>query len=196
MVDPANVTNYRMSQYELEEFALFSIVVAGKTASTQARLLQDFLNDIPALFLGEISPFAKIRYMINGGILRDKLEKSKLGQYTKIYKAFREIVMLPIDLRTCTVEELEAIHGIGPKTARFFILHSRPNQKVAALDTHILRYMREELGIPTPKSTPSGKKYAELEQLFIKHAEDLGRDTAELDLEIWNRYSKGGNNAQ
>jgi len=196
LVDPANVTNYRMSQYELEEFALFSIVVAGKTASTQARLLQDFLNDIPALFLGEISPFAKIRYMINGGILRDKLEKSKLGQYTKIYKAFREIVMLPIDLRTCTVEELEAIHGIGPKTARFFILHSRPNQKVAALDTHILRYMREELGIPTPKSTPSGKKYAELEQLFIKHAEDLGRDTAELDLEIWNRYSKGGNNAQ
>jgi len=62
-----------------------------------------------------------------------------------------EIVKSNLDLATCSVSDLEKIRGIGPKTARMFVLCARPNQKLAVLDTHILSFMREELGINTPK---------------------------------------------
>jgi hypothetical protein len=52
--------------------------------------------------------------------LRERLEESKLGQYTRIEHVFRQIVLL--DVTKVTLEELESIKGIGPKTARFFFL--------------------------------------------------------------------------
>lgn len=189
MVDPYNITDYQRDTNSLEEFLLFSVVVAGKKASVQNRLLNDFLNTMS--YQWPCSPFNRIREMISLGTLDKSLRNSKLGQYNRIAKSFTQIINSKLNLRTCTVEDLEAIHGIGPKTARFFILYTRPKQRVAVLDTHILRFMREKLFIPTPKSTPSGKLYKQLEQQFLDYVDTTGESVAKIDLAIWSEYTRG-----
>lgn len=182
MIDPTKITNFQRTQSELEELLLFCIIVAGKTASIQARKLEEFLQDNPSL-----SPFELINFYLQKGILLKKIQEAKLGQYNRLAKAFSQVVNL--NVFKCTIEELEAIMGIGPKTARFFILHSRQNQQVAVLDTHLLKWLRDELGLQTPKSTPTSKKYSILEKEFLSYCRKYKKNPATLDLEIWNKYS-------
>lgn len=96
-----------------------------------------------------------------------------------------------INLKTCSVEELEAIPWIGPKTARCFLVHSRKNVKYACLDTHVLHYLRDQ-GIDAPLSTPTGKKYKYFENIFLRLANEAKMSPAKFDLWIWNNYSKSG----
>lgn len=184
MIDPRDIINFNRTEEELEELLLFCIIVAGKTASVQAKKLESFLTKEKF----KSSPFNLLRYYIKKKILLKKIKDSKLGQYNRLKRAFVEVLNLNVTL--CTVEELERITGIGPKTARFFILHSRPNQNIAVLDTHVLKWLRDELGIDTPKSTPSSKKYLELEQSFLGYCKEHNKNPAKFDLEIWNKYSR------
>lgn len=184
MIDPTAVTNYNRTDAELEEYVLFCIAVAGKTAQIIARQLQDLLDH--AVGSG---PFDKIRNLIKIGKLHLALKQSRLGKYFVLMKAYEQI--LNLNLRTCTLEDLEKVYGIGPKTARYFMLHTRPNVQIAALDTHILKFLKEQ-GYAVPDHTPTGKKYKELEQIFIAEATKRGRQIAEFDLAIWNHYSKDG----
>jgi thermostable 8-oxoguanine DNA glycosylase len=185
MIDPTRITDYNMSQEHLEEFMLFCIAVAGKTAQVVSKQLQKFLDAAPGN-----SPFDKIKKLVKAGKLLSALKKARLGKYSILVKAYSQIIRL--NLRTCTVDELETVHGIGPKTARFFLLHSRFNVQVAALDTHVLKFLKG-LGHDVPDHTPTGNKYKLLEAIFIEEAKKRGRLIAELDLAIWNHYSKGGN---
>jgi thermostable 8-oxoguanine DNA glycosylase len=183
MIDVTDVTKFDRTHEQLEEFVLFTICVAGKTAKIQAKKLNDFLLNNN----GIDHPFECIKRLDKENKLMDEIKKVKLGQYSRLCESFRQIVKL--NLKTCTISDLENIKGIGPKTARFFMLHSRPNQKIAVLDTHILKYMGS-LGIKVPKSTPNGKKYKELESKFIQIAESKGKNIADFDLEIWKYYSR------
>lgn len=116
------------------------------------------------------------------------LQDSGIGCYNNKAKSIHQLAHAGLDLRTCTVDELEGIHGIGPKTARMFVLHTRPAAEVAALDVHILHYMSDR-GISVPKSTPSGRRYKELETKFLEMARKAGKTPADFDLEIWRKYS-------
>lgn len=185
LIDSHNITNYCRTDAELELFWLFGVLVAGKNSEVQAKKLAAFLHNP----ITELSPFEYISHMITCGYLREQMEEHKLGQYNRIEQCFYESIYL--NLRNCTVEELEAIHGVGPKTARFFLLHTRKNEHYAVLDTHILRWMREELLVPTPKNTPSGKRYFELEQIYLHYCNCNDHDPAALDLIIWSKYNKG-----
>jgi len=186
MIDPQKITDYSRTDDELEELLLFAAAVTGKTAVVIARQLDNFLKYGPA---GK-SPFEKVRWMVKNGKLDFYLRNSSIGQYTRLNKAYRQIVKL--NPRTCTVDELEEVHGIGPKTARFFLLHSRRNQRIAALDTHMMHYLRDK-GYTKLNNTPSSRKaYAELETVFIAEADKSGKSIADFDLSIWNKYSKYG----
>ena len=162
MVNPYDVTNYNRTQHELEEFLLFTIVVAGKTAYIQANKLEQFLNSINTRLMmpDHISPFQSIISADHHGILLQEIHKAKLGQYTKIYSAFKFISENKYNLNNMTPEELELIPGVGMKTSRFFLLHSDINYKddIAILDTHILKFIRENIDIRAPKSTPTNSK--------------------------------------
>jgi thermostable 8-oxoguanine DNA glycosylase len=186
MIDPQNITDYNRTDAELEELLLFAAAVTGKTAVVIAKQLNDFLQYGP----GGASPFEKVRWMVKNGRLDFYLRNSRIGQYVRLNKAYKQIVKL--NPRACTVDELEQVHGIGPKTARFFILHSRPNQRIAALDTHMIHYLREK-GYTKLMNTPSSRsKYVELEAIFIAEADKAGKSVADFDLSIWNKYSKFG----
>ncbi len=183
MVDPAQVTNYGMTQEQLEEFLLFAIAVAGKNADTTARALERFLA------LGDdVSPFQAIRNM-SPGLLMHNLKKSRIGMYGKLIRAFTSVATGHFDLKTVLPEQLEGVHGIGPKTARFFVLHTQENTRYAVLDTHILKWLRAK-GYLVPKTTPTGRRYAEIEESFLEEADAMGTNPAELDLAIWNFYHK------
>ena len=177
-VEPRNITNFSRTDYELQEFLLFCVAVAGKSSEMQSRKLDIFLAPHTHL------PFERIKSLVAQGNFMDVLKQSKIGQYTRIGKAWVNLAQSGLDLRTCTVEELEKIEGIGPKTSRFFMLHSRPNQSLAVLDTHILSWMRYA-GYDAPKATPPLKKYKVLEVAFLKECANAGMTPAQMDLEIW-----------
>lgn len=179
LVDPEDVINYNRDDAELELFWLFCLVVAGKTAKTQARLLDEFLRKHP----GD-TPFQKLRSINN---MVEAIKESRLGQYNRLAKAFQE--SLNYNLRTCSVQDLEQISGVGPKTARMFVMMTRPNQRLAILDVHILRHLREN-GIKAPKNTPSGKQYQRLESEFLGLVDCSGMTPAEYDLHIWTIHSR------
>lgn len=188
MIDPRYVTKFDRTEAELEEFWLFCIVVAGKTATTQARLLDGFIkniSDTPGL-----TPFGAIEEARDDGDLMECLKLSRLGQYNRLEKAFVEsITKLKGKLTTCSVTDLEAITGVGSKTARFFLLHTRKDQKIAVLDTHVLKYLRDQ-GLTTQTGTPpAGPKYAALEQIFLGEVAKSGMSAPDFDLHIWRTYS-------
>ena len=195
MIDPYKITNFERDNFELEEFLLFCIVVAGKTAYIQAQKLNDFLNSINTrLMMPEhISPFQSLISADHHGILLDEIHKAKLGQYKKIYSAFKFITENRYDLTKMTPEKLELIPGVGMKTSRFFLLHSDKNYKnhIAILDTHILKFIRENIDSKAPKSTPTIKvTYKYWEDMFLYWCECNNKNVAEFDLEVWKSYAR------
>ena len=185
MINPTTITNHDRNQRELDEFLLFSIMVAGKSASGTAKKLNQFLTHIEN---GE-SPLEFVDNLLHEGSLDHMMKQCRLGQYGRLGKAFAGILRFQGHLHEISVEDLESINGIGPKTARFFVLHSRQNVRHAVLDTHILKWLKLH-GENAPKSTPTGKKYAMLEQAFLTYSWKYEMNPADLDLHIWKQYSQ------
>jgi len=203
MINPSDITNFNRSTHDLEMFWIFSVCVAGKNSQVTAKKVQQMYDELVDVHLGlgvsgTPSPMGLIYQADYRCTFMPILEKIKIGQYNRIYKALVEsafkIVASPsslqgIDLRSCHATELEKITGVGPKTARFFIMHTQKDVAMAALDTHILRWLRD-LGYDAPKTTPSGDKYAYFETVFLKEASRRDMASADLDLHVWNHYSQ------
>lgn len=145
------------------------------------------------------------------------LKQFKIGQYTRISRAwdiigkceisptksyaksknckidFSKPVKIMSDkfLTHCHRDHLKMIDGIGIKTASFYCLSNNKWAEVAALDTHILKYLQQKFPkYPVPKNTPTSmKEYKPLETMFIGCAVEQNMTAAELDLEIWKKYS-------
>jgi thermostable 8-oxoguanine DNA glycosylase len=86
-------------------------------------------------------------------------------------------------------QDLVGYKGIGPKTAAFFLLHSRPIFDIPVIDTHMVKYMASK-GVEM-KVTSNISKYLENAKIVKSHME---RDfpnmtTAEADLHIWKLFS-------
>ena len=189
LINPKKITNFNRTKADLELFAIFAVCVAGKKAQQTADKVNDHFRDTETP-TKRLTPFETIKSLIKIRVFGAYLQMAKVGQYKRIYRALRDLAESGIDLKTCTVEDLEAIHGIGPKTSRFIIMHSRPNQRLATLDTHILRWMRDQ-GIETPKATPQSRKlYQKLEQKFLTLCDKRAILPSQLDLKIWKQYSK------
>jgi thermostable 8-oxoguanine DNA glycosylase len=194
MINPHKVTNFKRNNFELEEFLLFCIIVAGKTAYIQADKLQLFIDKFNTDFQETFSPFEILSFLKNENKLLSHIVECKLGQYKKIHKAFDYLASNKIDLFTCSIDDLEKIPGVGPKTSRFFLLHSR-HCEVAILDTHVLKWFKSIGCQNAPTATPSNKKIYKLwEKIFLQYCFDNNKNIAEFDLEIWNKYSKKGRN--
>lgn len=187
MIDPFDITKYDRTTDELEQFLLFICFVAGKPAVRTAKNLELLL----AKDTSKRSPFKKIEQYLTGGKLREYLEEIGFGQYKKLEQCMFDLISSNLDLKKCTVDDLEKIHGIGPKSARYFILHSRKNARVACLDTHLLKFLASH-GYDVPKATPPKNKYLDIEKEFLKLADMNNVSPADLDLKIWSMYARGG----
>jgi thermostable 8-oxoguanine DNA glycosylase len=195
MINPYNITDYNRKRGELEEFLLFCIVVAGKTAYIQAQKLEDFLKsvNIRLMMPESTSPFESLKSAEQHGILFEEIKKAKLGQYKKIYSGFKFITQIDYNLSKMTPQILEKIPGVGMKTSRFFLLHSDTfyKDKIAILDTHILKFIKENIDDRAPKSTPViPLTYRFWEDMFLSWCEQNNKNVADFDLEVWKSYAR------
>jgi hypothetical protein len=198
MIDPSNVTDTSRAPAALEEFLLFCIVVAGKNADQQSAKLEGFLRGR--------SPFAFIRECAGNGSLGRRLREVRLGKYTLLGRSFRQLAESDVDLRSCPWEALTRFPGIGIKTAKFFVLHSRPGQMHGVLDTHVLSWMREHWAgagrraLAVPRHSPQDPgAYRFWETVYfgmvagMHHGAPGARavDWARFDLDLW-KERRGG----
>ena len=185
LIDPKDITNYNRTDVELESFWIFCILVAGKNSDTTSRLVTKLLKN-----RGDKTPFEFIR-SLKLTELRNYLIAHKTGQYDRIRKAL--FFSAKLDLRTCTRDDLMDIYGVGPKTARFFLLHTREFCDEVVLDTHILNWMRVKCDIKdAPKNTPQApEKYAKYAGLckYLMETHYPGLTLAQADLMIWTEMS-------
>lgn len=197
MIDPINITNYKLTVPQLEEHILWWVCAAGKNGVVAAKSLSKFLWNAHSIFTytrhaPALTSFEIVRLVLNRpyGIetLAHMMKGAGIGAYTQKSNTFRLLAMAEkLDLKTVSVEALMAFKGIGPKTARAFVVHSRPQQRYAILDTHLLKFLRHQ-GIMAPDKPPTPKKYLELEQAFLRIVDLGGLEVADLDLAIWNHY--------
>lgn len=188
MIDPVNITSYNLSKERLEEKILFWICAAGKNAITASKNLDKFLIQIHSRFKIRLyHPFYCIR-KLRREELPILLKNNGIGCYNNKAKSFWQLAHSKLDLSTCSADELEGIHGIGMKTSRCFIIHSRENAQYAGLDVHILKYLKD-LGYIVPKTTPSKKEYLNIEKIFLDIVKKSKKTIAEYDLMIWRKYS-------
>ncbi|NJL70655.1 MAG: hypothetical protein HC888_03065 [Candidatus Competibacteraceae bacterium] len=203
MIDACNITDFNRSDADLQEFILFCCAVAGKTANQIEISLERFLtmhnpNKLPIIISAKTqqsswTPFEYIEALKLNGLLWKSVVDSKLGQHSKLCRLFESLATSGIDLRTCWVDDLEWFKGIGPKTSRYFLLHSRPPGKlkhpIACIDTHQLKYLRS-VGFDAPKSL-NKSSYPRWEKVYLNHSKDIGiTNIAEFDLSVWNSYSR------
>jgi thermostable 8-oxoguanine DNA glycosylase len=189
MIDPTKITDFARTQHEMEEFWLFCIAVAGKTASQMAAKIDQFLSGKTA----SEGPYDYVRRLIAEDRLRSELERVKMGKYRLLVQGYAECVAdSGPDLSTATPRDLEAICGVKHKTARFFILHSRENADVAVIDTHVLKYLKHRGHDGIPDSVPQNDRYYEIEELMKGEARLSSLTFADFDLAVWNHYSSKG----
>lgn len=183
MINPHQITDYHRSDRQLEELIIFCMCVAGKRADTYAVKVDQFIQ----ILAPEGSLFESIRSQSQVW-LETALRAVKMGRYRDLSKGLYEIASQQLDLRTCSVHELESITGISRKTSRFFLVHSREGFESAVLDRHILHWLRE-LGYDAPLSTPGPTKYQQLQEIFLRECRRRHKTPAELDLEIWKKFT-------
>jgi len=187
MIDPTKITDFDQTDRQLEEFLLFWVCAAGKNAKTAARGLDSLMTELHEKTETCWGPFSAIR-KYGRRKLPAALKRNGIGCYNQKARTFWELANSGLDLKTCTVSDLECINGIGMKTSRCFVIHSRKEADCAGLDTHILKYLRDQ-GYEVPKQTPPKKEYLRLEKIFIDLARKAKKPIAEFDLGIWNQYS-------
>lgn len=186
MIDPANITNFSRTVDELQEFLLFCICVAGKNAVVQAQKLDDFLSRCRTC---SWSPFECVQELHEAGLLRSELERVRLGKYGLLEPGFLAAAKLGSQIEYATRDDLAGIPGVGLKTASFFLLHSRADQRIAVLDTYVLKFLgRQHPKMALPDSSPQqASKYGELESVFLGECLKAGQlDVAKADLNCWN----------
>jgi len=193
MIDPSKVTNYNRTHAELEEFLLFGINVAGKKSSIEAPKLERFLIGLRDRYghacSDPSSPFSLVRYSWAEGTLQNLMKKYGIAPHKQRYNSYCDVIHIS-DLYLVSLDRLLQVRGIGLKTARFFLSHSRENFDEPMLDTHILSFLRDQGYSDAPKTTPSNPSvYAQYASIFKDIARQLGESVTDLDLRIWKQYS-------
>ena len=186
MITPTEITNFSRSDEQLEEFILFCIAVAGKKSDLAASKVNDLLT-----YFGNPSPFAELRKHRNR--IGDIMRHIGLGPYEDRMIPATDAV-LDLDLRGCSLHDLLSIHGIGHKTARMFLLHSRPHQEYVVLDVHILRWLRKVArlrGIPHATPPKLSPLYMNIEARAKRKVREMfpAMTFAEFDLATWTKMS-------
>jgi thermostable 8-oxoguanine DNA glycosylase len=185
MIDPVRATDFDRSDDQLEEFLLFCIAVAGKHAGRTAINLERLLQY--GRLWGNDSPFELIKTLSEKTDLAQLMKEMGFGCFNIKSRGMIQAARSCVNLRTCTVDELENLYGVGMKTARYFVLHTRRNARLACLDTHVLQWMSYYTGHDVPSKTPTKKQYLKLEESFLKIADAMQITPTDLDLKIWNK---------
>jgi len=187
MITPTKITNYHRTYRQLQEFFVFCICVAGKNADQTARKVNALFKEKEFWKCMDNYPLEE-----NGlweFTMHDLLVRHRIGQYHRVARILRASVGIALDF--VTVDELLAVPGIGPKTACFYLLHSRPNQELVVIDTHLLKFYNREMGESKSKPPTKWLDYSNLGREIANIIKNKfpKMTLAEADLKIWMAYS-------
>ena len=204
-VNPNAITNFGRNRAQLEELVLFGTLVAGKPAHRMAALLDRILINGRLQHSTDMTPFDLIRVWIENDTLGQVLRAYNVGQYTRIERCWRELTAITpckpklehdgtltylnrVDLKS--VAQLEAVHGIGPKTARFVVLHSVKGARCIPVDTHWLKELAS-LGYPVRKDVVvNGRTHAIYEGYALQEVDKSGLTCAAKDQAVWLKWTR------
>jgi len=177
LITDENLINFNRSEEELQIFWLYCGFSVQRTRDHAQRALAQLLD------MGEGRlPLDRVRFLLNEGRLRAALEATRIGSYRRLERFLIDSAKATPDFRNGTVEDFRRIHGIGPAKARFFMLNTRREARVAVLDRHILAELRA-LGYDVPKQTPSYEaEYRRCESCFLKEANKAGLAPTQFNL--------------
>lgn len=110
----------------------------------------------------------------------------------RIHNALKTLSEIDLDTRSPVAfrDQLQALEGVGPKTASWIARNWFDTDDVAILDIHVLRagkfmnLFNENLSLP--------KDYPSLESKFIKFSKELHVRTSVLDAVMWSDMRKFG----
>ena len=188
LIDPFQITDFGRGTDDLEVFYLFTAAVAGKKATMIAAKVFELLAGCGH----GGSPFERVRRMLGEGSLDDNLRRVRIGKYRLLGASYAAAATdRTLDLATATPDDLERLPGFGKKSSRFLILHSRPDARVAVIDTHMLKYLRAIGTRDVPDTIPTGADYLRLERVVLGEADRLGLAAADFDLKVWAWYASG-----
>lgn len=226
--NPDAVTNYQRSPEEHQEFLTFTAATAGKDARMTARQLGRAWSSLRyqevarrtraarradpstpprAHFERAVADVKKLSpYEVLGTAqnLQGTLHRAGVTPHTQRAASFRHLAAHVPHPEQAGLTDLMQTPGISQKSARFYLLHSRPGEKHAVLDRHILHWMRGH-GVETPTNTPNDpRKYEALQQHYFRLADEHTRpgatcahcahagtaSPADLDFKIWHERSR------
>jgi thermostable 8-oxoguanine DNA glycosylase len=178
------------NENERQYLLAFLILVANKPAKRAEYALDTLLSRGKAVRDEELhskkaTPFELLKIVDGAFGLEPLLHSTGIGYYKVKAKGLRYLANSKMNLATCSYEDLLEIPGISHKSASLFLMYSRPNERRASLDTHILRWLKNR-GYDVPESTPgSRRRYEEIQAYFIQEADARGMTCKELNASIW-----------
>lgn len=158
-----------------QAFLLFAIAVAGKKADTIVPKIRALLSES----LPRELPFTYLLRLGREGIDR-RIREISLGRYNTLAPAYYTVANR-IDVNKTSVSELESVMGIGPKTARYFMMYAH-GLECAVIDTHIKKFLRE-CGV-------ASADYYVQEEEFLRRAKALNLKPSDLDNAIWRYFAR------
>lgn len=166
---PNAYKNFRRTDSQLEEFYIFCISLDNKNHNIHNTTVKKFLT--PA-YQKQLTPFEYIEFLYLKGMLQSLVRDARLGKYKRISEIL--IKSLNINLKRCSVEQLERIPSITPYTARLFITNTQHSDHIL-LNLEILNDLYEHGLIDyKPKAVPDlPSRYAELEKIVIDNLEPV-----------------------
>jgi len=172
------------SDKEMQSYFIFCVLVTGKSAAFSLNKTSELLSNLRGPL-----PFDGLKHLLETGELDSVLRSVRTGKYSLLVPCFEQAVRL--NLRDCTRDELLALKGVGPKTANFFLMWTRKDQKRAVLDTHILKHLKKQGVVDVPKNTPQeGPLYERLEREFLKLVAKTEMSIKDYDFMVWESYQR------
>jgi len=143
------------------------------------------------------TPFELVR-QFNGNLpaIAEVLKNTGNGCYLQRAITLNWLANSTLNLATCHPDELVECPGINYKTARGFVLYSRPLQNYAVLDRHVLRWMQMQTRKLVPTSSPSSyTQYRYYEDMALAMAAKARLTPVAFDEMIWRKYRTPKKNA-
>jgi hypothetical protein len=186
IITDENLINFSRTLEELQLFWLYCGFSVMRSRERAQGALSRLLDDAVGLL-----PFDRIRQLELEGRLRQSLEATRIGGWNRLEGFLSHTLSAQLDLAQGVLEQFEAIHGIGLAKARFFLLCTREDARVAVLDRHILQFLSDQGYSDVPEQTPKSREaYGRLERYFLQEADKSGIQLALFNLERWRERAQ------
>jgi len=214
-INPKEITDLNRTKAQKEKFLLFCVLCAGKSSDVMAEKLEQLLEpvnsgcsylfpadfmecpvgmDAPPRFELKATPLDYLVNLLRNGRLREVLEKHKIGKYKLLTDFVTYLRDWPIRAALTVTEQDRStlVHapGISYKTASLYRMHCF-GDRIACLDTHVLRWLRVQGFKGVPKASPSNwDVYRHWENVFLGECYKREVEPNHFDLDLWKQATK------